>query len=85
MTSVDWRAVVSRIVATGAVDGGAEEATGEGKIKGRTSRLGRLVVLTGFLSRFRTSFALTEMCAPLNCQALSTHVAHRAGLDDEWR
>ncbi|WP_210214220.1 hypothetical protein, partial [Sinorhizobium meliloti] len=73
-------------VVVGVGEGGVAGApTGYGKIKGRTSRLSRLVVLIGFLSRFRTSFALTEMCAPLNCQALSTHVAHRAGLDDEWR
>lgn len=48
MTSLAWRAAANRIVATAEVGGGAEEATGEGKIKGRTSRLGRSVVLIGF-------------------------------------
>lgn len=67
MTSVVWRAASSQIVATAEAGGKAEEATGEGKIKGRTSRLAWSVVFIAFSARFRTSLWRNVMCAQVNC------------------
>ncbi len=82
------RAAADRVV-VGVGDGGrAEEATGYGKIKGRTSRLGRSVVLIGFSGDLRASPERDAMCAPANCRALSMRIAHRAGFpmnrDDDF-
>lgn len=79
-----------RVVADGVVafvgdGGGAEEATGYGKIKARTSRLGRTVVLLGFSGYFRTSLWQGAMCPLPNCHAISMQIAPHAGFPDERR
>lgn len=84
------RAAADRVV-FGVGDGGraeeatgyGEEATGYGKIKGRTSRLGRSVVLIGFSSHLGTSPERDAMCAPAKCRGISMWIAHRAGFADE--
>lgn len=71
MTSVVWRAASSQIVATAEAGGKAEEATGEGKIKARTSRLGRSVVLIGHFGFLRTSSGRNAMCTLSENPAIS--------------
>ncbi|MBB4010453.1 hypothetical protein GGQ71_004754 [Rhizobium taibaishanense] len=73
-----------RVVADGVVafvgDGeGAEEATGYGKIKGRTSRLGRSVVLVGDFGHLCTSSMLDAMCwHPNLCRIINDNrTSHR--------
>lgn len=77
MRSVAWRAAAVRIVIGAGEGGGAANSAVEGKIKGRTSRLGRSVVLFGFFRLFRTSRLTSAMCAPSNHPVISTEIAHR--------
>ncbi len=83
MRPVPSRAGTASVVMIPVNGEGAGEATGYGKIKGRTSRLGRSVVLNGFFRLFRTSRATYAMCALSNYSVISTKAAHRGGKSHE--
>lgn len=77
MSSVVRAARAIPIEGLAEVSGRAGDQPGYGKIKARTSRSGRSVVMIGFFPAFHTSRTMDAMCTSSFYRVVSTKTTHR--------